>query len=778
MGEALTISSDVGTYDAGALLDWTDKEPQQAPDAILSMLLSGQGNSAVSPYPDLGFTFKKPWFLLTIKNKSTQKNWLIETGLPTNDKVSLYVFNSKFNLVDHQESGISLPLSERPFKHHKIIFPVTLPQNTTYLLFQSESSDRLAMPVVVYDYPSFYFSDTITSLWNGILFGIVGVLCLYNLLLFASTRDLSYFYYVLYMGGFGLYIFGLVGLASRWLWPESPNWSTVSLTTIAFFVLGFSYLFARSFLQLKRYSPSINTWLYRGWWLMVACGLLTPFFPEAGGIISSIFAIIWPLFVIYLGFKIWSRGYIPAFYFLLSFFCIGIAVVVYSAMTLGLLSSSWLLDHSLQLGIILESIFLSFALAHRMNIIKRENQALQLDTQQRLEAKVSERTQELEQAMEARGQFLAVMSHEIRTPLNGILGTLDLLRDKNLDTKQRQQIHTMESSGNSLLRLIDDILDYSRIDAGKLTIETEGFDLKQLVHECMQLLQQQASLQGNMVLLEYDSSLPTQVKGDVNRIRQVLINLMSNAIKFTENGTITIIVKPKPGSDHIFFLIKDTGIGIAKEKQSSLFELFTQADSSTSRRYGGTGLGLAICRRLVLLMGGNIGVESEPKQGSIFWFHLPLVNADDWVAPPPQAEVVSPNNFSGRLLIVDDNYVNLMVAEGICRQLGFDVQTCESGADAITLLLQDQQGFDAILMDCEMPGMDGLETTREIIRLQKDGHVPSFPIAALTAHAVPEKIKACHDAGMVVHIAKPIRLEGIKKGLAQMLFKQPIANAD
>lgn len=764
----LKIDASSTPYEAGYLLEWTDNHQQMAPAAVLELLLSGKGNRATFPFPDLGYTLKHPWFLLTVNNQSGETQWLLETGLPMTDQIDLYLFDHNRDLVGQQTSGSAFPFAERLVAHHKIISPVTLPQGTSYLLFQAKSSDRLAMPVTLYSHESFYFADTISSLWNGVLFGIIAMLCLYNLLIFVSTRDSSYFFYVLYLGTLGLFLFDLMGLAFRWLWPTLPDWNIVSLPSVGFFALGFSCLFSRSFLQLQHYSPRLNRILFYFWWVVLSLGFLTPFAPSFAAFVSSVFAAIWPLFIIYLSLKIWRKGYIPAFYFLLSFFFLGLAVTLYSAMTLRLLNSSWLLDHSLQFGVLLEAALLSFALAHRMNIIKRENARLQQETHQRLETKVTERTRELKQAMEARSQFLAVMSHEIRTPLNGILGTLDLLRQSPLNTGQKQQIHIIENSGNVLLHLIDDILDYSRIGAGKLTINKETFEIESLVNECLQLFQQAASLHGNVLTLQLDPSLPTHVNGDAMRIRQLIINLVGNAIKFTENGTITLIVKPKPDTNHIFFLVKDNGIGIAPDKQILLFDLFTQADSSTSRKHGGTGLGLAICRRLVLLMGGNIGVESEPGKGAIFWFHLPLPAAqpDTTCKPLPKTSV---SKLRGRLLIVDDNHVNLIVTEAICKQLGFEVQTCEGGREAIALLLEDQKGFDAILMDCEMPGMDGFEATREISRLQKAGRLPAMPVAALTAHAVPDKIQACYEAGMVMHIVKPVRLDSLRQSLTQLL---------
>lgn len=758
-----------GEIKAGKYLTWFDRDTSLSVDVALDMLLMDLGHAVEPghPYPNVSYTRSAPWFLLKLDNASGLTHWFVKASAPFTDRLDLYLFDGNLELLDHQWSGALRPVAERDFLHHELVFSVSLPAGNSYLLLRAESRDRITMPVKLYDAESFYLSDTLTYLWQGVLFGTIGILCLYNLLIFFSTRDKSYLSYVLYLGCFGLFLFVQGGMALRWLWPELIHWNVLSLPVLAFCTVAFSILFARYFMQLDRYLPRIDRWLDASFWVMLAAAVVTLFYMDVMTVLTSLVIIPWPLMAIAISLYVWWRGNPVAGYFFIAFLFVGVAAIFYGLMSVGLAPNSWLLDNSLQLSVLLEAALLSFALAHRMNLIKRENEQLQLETQQRLETNVGERTRELQQAMEARSQFLAVMSHEIRTPLNGILGTLDLLHQSPLNDDQKQQARIIENSGNALLRLIDDILDYSRIDAGKLVIDKGRFDLKALAEDCLQLFEQQALLHGNLLTLEHDASLPMHVSGDAMRIRQVIINLISNAIKFTENGSITLIIKPKPDSDQVFFLVKDTGIGVPKGKQAGLFDLFTQADGTTSRKYGGAGLGLAISRRLVLLMGGNIGVESTPGQGSIFWFHLPLPAAGSYEAECGANDL--PDQLQGRVLVVDDNYVNLMVAEGICRELGLTVKTCESGAESIAILLHDKEGFDAVLMDCEMPDMDGFETTREIIRLQQAGRIANVPIAALTAHAVPDKIRACHEAGMVMHIAKPVRLEALRKSLAMLL---------
>ena len=242
-------------------------------------------------------------------------------------------------------------------------------------------------------------------------------------------------------------------------------------------------------------------------------------------------------------------------------------------------------------------------------------------------------------------------------------------------------------------------------------------------------------------------------------------------IKFTSNGSRTVsVTRDEHNPDYVYFEVSDSGIGIAPEQLNNLFDHFHQGDSSTSRRYGGTGLGLAICRQLVEIMGGEIGVFSRQHQGSRFWFRLPLpgTQKDSGYLPQNDDNDV-PGLSGGRLLIVDDNHINLMVAEGLCQKLGYETEVAESGMEAIAVLMSASQSFDLILMDCEMPDMDGFETARAIIKLQQEGRLPWIPIVALTAHAVPDKIHACHDAGMVAHLAKPINKARLQATLKQVL---------
>ena len=595
-------------------------------------------------------------------------------------------------------------------------------------------------------------------------------MCLFNLLIFFSIREPSYLLYVLYLGFFGLNLFAREGLAYQWLWPGASEWNHRSLPVLNLLTLAFSMFFSCSFLELKKAAPGLNRVLMLVGLALIALAPFTllnfTFFIQ----FSSAIIFPWPFIAIALA--IWSirQGYQPARFFLLAFTAVGLASVIYILKTFNLIGGSWLIENALQLGTVTEALLLSFALAHRMTTLKSENERIHKEAQEALERRVEERTHELNTALSARSEFLAVMSHEIRTPLNGIIGTVDMLRDSDLDEAQRRQLHVIEQSGNTLLDLINDVLDYSRLDAGKMPIEQTGLDLPALIGECVALFEHRARLNANALSEKLDPDLGEYCVGDPVRLRQILVNLISNAVKFTENGRIQVSARrDEANRDYVLFEITDTGIGIPADQQSRLFDYFHQGDQTSRRRYGGTGLGLAICRQLAEIMGGEIGFQSSEAGGSCFWVRLPLPagKAQAEAAVPEQERPASV--VGARLLIVDDNHINLLVAEGLCRKLGHQCETAESGAEALAVLLSRPAQFDLILMDCEMPDMDGFETTRAIQRLQREGRLPVIPVIALTAHAVPEKIAACHDSGMVGHIAKPVNLARLNQALSAAL---------
>lgn len=449
----------------------------------------------------------------------------------------------------------------------------------------------------------------------------------------------------------------------------------------------------------------------------------------------------------------------------------GDTMVAVNAMKEG--AQDYLPKDTITSGVLQKSVQTAIEKIELLKQLYTQNEKLK-ETNLRLQAA----NQEAAAAAKAKNEFLANMSHELRTPMNSVLGMSELLLTTTLNAKQEKFANAIYNSGTMMLDLVSDILDFAKIEVGELKLHPEYFILFELIEEVSQLFERNAAERHIKFNLDYDKNIPHLIEADRVRLRQVIVNLVGNAIKFTHDGSVTVKITElsrENSKTSIRFEVKDTGIGIPEDKQLYIFEKFTQIDSSSSRKYGGTGLGLSICKNLMRLMGGNIGVMSDPGKGSTFWFEIVVPMMEQDIQPNnieekgieekgsnDNSKVSAPmaKDFRAHLLVAEDNTDNQVLIQEMLEFMGCHVSISKNGQEALKAIEENQGKYDIVIMDCQMPEIDGYELTK-IIRTKLWGK--TLPIVAMTAHALYGDRRKCLESGMNDYISKPARMVDIER---------------
>ena len=753
----------------------TIKDLMQMPDDRFTTVSSSSVN--------FGYSASAFWIKAPITNSlDTARKVIASLDYSLLDEADFY-WVSNGQVVNQALRGDARDLDQQTYNVPHYTSELVIPPLTQVELYlRVHSGSSLSVPLYLMSEAGFVNKVAEFRKLDGAFFGLAIGLLFYNLFLMVMLRERIYFEYVLFVSLHVGFQFFLTGHA-QFFFSDYPYIYERGVYVIGVLSGLFLFQFSRTYLHTAQEAPRMDKVLLVFMAFSVVVFLVELVAPlTVTNKINALCVFVGCVILFVAGFIRLASGFKSARYFI-----VGQGSVLASVMFTALASRHIVPGYEMapmvmKLGAVAELLFFSVGLADRINRFKEmeselSNKAAKADAEnaarKRYINQINSINKELEAAVKSRSEFLANMSHEIRTPMNGILGMLELIDDEKLDMVERNYVDIARRSGKTLLELINDILDLSKIEADKLELESMDIPIREMAQDLQHLYHRQLQDRGLELRIEIDEALPECIKGDRTRLWQILTNLTSNAIKFTHSGFVAIRLRRVSDSEgeRIEFAVKDTGIGIPKDKQSQIFESFTQADGSTTRQYGGTGLGLTISRKLIEKMGGELLLDSAAGAGSVFYFAIPLVKGRSVAAVEKARAVANHVDLSGRrVLLVEDNVVSQKVAVGMLKKLGItDVDVCENGADAVVAV--GRNTYDAVLMDVQMPVMDGYEASRKIREEEKRFSRARQLIIAMTAHSMEGDKELCLEAGMDDYIAKPIQKDHLQSTLARYLVQ-------
>lgn len=759
---------------------WYDPNPASTLGDAQASLEQGLFIPMADRSSNMGFARGHHWFYLHLHNaSSTRRSLLVEVDYPILDQLEFYCYGpgqkpSYFPAGDHMQ------YDSRIVKVRNYVVPLQLEaQDNIECLIRARSQSNVVLPITLFDVFPYIETSRQVDWLLGILYGLALALLIYNAIIYIATREALYLFFILHvLGGLG-YTTAMDGtLAQLWIALELQD---VGLLVAISVSTGAGILFGLEYLDIRRTWPAAYAVGMACFMAVVAFSIAVLLMPMSlSYMTAAVICAVVPVFLLVLGIRRWREGYDPARFYVIGYGTVLVMVTWMSLNVLVLRADVRWITYGMSLAWLSELLLLSMGLGHRILESRREKTVL------------SQQVQEAMQENTTKTEFMAKISHEVRTPMNGIMGLVELLLGTELNPEQRRYLNAIKRAGNGLQEVINDVLDYSRIQAGKLSLNPVSFELKTLLQDTCAVYEFEARRKQIELGCLIQQGTPLQLVGDAVRIRQVLLNLLSNALKYTEEGFVHINVQL---TDQILadqlvlrFEVEDSGVGISAQDQRKLFQHFSQIATSQPQTQG-SGLGLVISQQLVELMGGEMGVKSEYGRGSCFWFQLPLELADpsqvaEWdIAldlfdgaatgpasshPPVLTQPVQPIGEGVRVLVVEDNEINQNVITGFLQKLNIATELADNGRTAVEMLQQGRT-YDLILMDCEMPVMDGYEAASRILKWQRSKALPVTPIIALSAHALDKHREMAFEAGMVDYLPKPVSLQQLVEKISRYI---------
>ncbi len=690
------------------------------------------------------------WFITHFRTASDVSGaYYLNMGNNMSDKAVVYLFENG-TLKQQFALGNKMLIPDRPIPSASFLVTFQLAPYSTYeLVIEMVNHSWVDLPMSLTTDRAFVKAEHSFNMMLGVMYGIFIATALYNMLLFLSSREKSYGLLVPTIISMALFFASLDQTGFTFLWPLWPELNQVMVTVSAMLIILTNALFTQRFLLLKRYSKMA----YNSLTVIIALAMATIIFnlllPRSPLVLDAVALVSFSGFTLFMAIGAISAfsGNRSALYFLIAWIPISSAMVWLALNLLGIFQTNidpfW---QMLRVATCAQVILLSLAVGSRLRTL-------------------AEKRAQAEEVSQAKSDVIARVSHEIRTPMNGILGLSHLLRDKLLHDSEASHYNEMiHQSGTALLGVINDLLDLAKIESDKMDLESIPLELDDITQQTKSLFQHQLDEKQLIMDIRIAPEVPTTVSGDPTRLRQILLNLISNAIKFTHKGRITLSVfADEPG--WINLQVADTGLGIPKDQQDLLFDAFTQASTDVVRKHGGSGLGLFICKRLAQHMGGELNLISQPNVGSTFTLRLPMPAC----APRKAEENIYLNTQYGfNILVAEDNEVNQLVVQKILARMGHNVSLAENGEQAVAHYSKYHHDLDLILMDCEMPYLNGYEATETIREFEASNDLPRKPIVALTAHALSDHREICLACGMDDELHKPLQIEELKKLLASL----------